>query len=96
MKNDQNLINHPGRASAFSASPFFILLCGCQRAPTISIAGSFFPIWILCVAAGIVFAAIARLVFIRLGLDQGIKPSILIYPCVAVSFALTVWLIFFR
>jgi len=50
----------------------------------------------MCVVVGIAFAAIARVLFIRLELDKEIRPSILIYPCIVASFALTLWLIFFR
>jgi YtcA family len=78
------------------ASLLLFVLCGCQRAPTVNIAGSFFPVWIMCVVVGIAFAAIARVLFIRLELDKEIRPSILIYPCIVASFALTLWLIFFR
>ena len=78
------------------ASLLLFVLCGCQHAPTVNIAGSFFPVWIMCMVVGFAFAAIARVLFIRLELDKEIRPSILIYPCIAASFALTLWLIFFR
>jgi hypothetical protein len=70
-------------------------LCGCQRAPSISIVGSFFPVWIFCVVAGILLAALARALFIRANLDKEIKPPVIIYPCIAASCALTLWLLFF-
>ena len=84
------------RSTQCFASLLLFPLCGCQRAPTVNIAGSFFPVWIMCVVVAIAFAAIARVLFIRLDLDKEIRPSILIYPCIAASFALTLWLIFFR
>ncbi|WP_245632058.1 YtcA family lipoprotein [Edaphobacter aggregans] len=77
-----------------SLTPF--LLTGCQRAPAFNIEGSFFPGWLVCVVAGIIFAVCIRGLLCRVGLEREIKPSILIYPCVALSFALTTWLIFFR
>jgi len=71
------------------------LLTGCGRAPSFSILGSFFPAWLVCIVAGIVFAACANRAFAYWKLDQEIKWSILVYPCVALFFACTLWLIFF-
>lgn len=80
--------------SLFSLAPFFVT--GCQRAPAFNIDGSFFPGWIFCVAAGIIFSVCIRGLLSRIGLEREVKPRILIYPCVALSFASTIWLIFFR
>jgi hypothetical protein len=72
-----------------------LLVTGCQRAPAFNIDGSFFPGWLLCVVFGILFAVCFRWLLIRIGLEREIRPAILVYPCTALSFALTVWLIFF-
>lgn len=72
------------------------LLGGCQRAPTVDILGSFFPIWIFCIAFGIIMAAIARAFFVRIHLDEDLGPGLLIYPCLAALFAFVLWLVFFR
>jgi hypothetical protein len=69
---------------------------GCQRAPSFDILGSFFPVWIFCAVAGIVFAAVARQVLIRLKYDSEIGPTVLVYPCLAALVAFVMWLIFFR
>ena len=68
---------------------------GCQRAPSFNIAGSFFPDWILCSFIGIFVAALAHVVFVRLRIEREIQPGVLIYPCIALSCAVTLWLIFF-
>jgi hypothetical protein len=73
-----------------------LLMSGCQRAPAFNIDGSFFPGWIACGVFGIISAVCIHWLLSRLGLEREIKPSILIYPCVALSVALTMWLIFFR
>ncbi len=72
-----------------------ISLGGCRRAPSLSIAGSFFPVWMFCFVLGIIVATVARVLLLRTGLDQDIKPAVLIYPCIAASCSLTIWLIFF-
>ena len=77
-------------------SALLLLLVGCQRAPSVDILGSFFPIWIFCIVLGAILAAAARQVFIRINLDAELGPGILIYPSLAALFAFTIWLIFFR
>lgn len=68
---------------------------GCQRAPSFNIAGSFFPDWILCSFIGILVAALAHGVFVRLKIEREIQPPVLIYPCIALSCAVTLWLLLF-
>jgi hypothetical protein len=70
-------------------------LTGCGRAPSFNILGSFFPAWLICMVAGIVFAAIANWALRRYKLDKQIVWAILVYPCLAAFFAFTLWLVFF-
>ena len=83
------------RTAAIAILALFALLCGCGRAPSFNILGSFFPAWLFCIAAGMLLAAAAYWFFVRLQLDKQIKPTILVYPCIAAFFAFTLWLIFF-
>jgi YtcA-like protein len=55
-----------------------------------------FPSWIVCLGLGILLAVGVRWLFVRFGIENDIKPTILIYPCLSLSFALTAWLTFFR
>ena len=73
-----------------------ILLAACERAPSVDILGSFFPIWIFCIAAGVIVAVVARQVLVRLEFDTYFGPAILIYPSMAALIAFVTWLIFFR
>ena len=73
-----------------------LLAGGCQRAPSFDILGSFFPVWIFCAVAGIIFAAVARQILIRLKYDSELSPAVLVYPCLAALVACVTWLIFFR
>lgn len=72
-----------------------VALAGCKRAPSFSIAGSFFPDWILCSVVGIIASSLAHALFVRLKLEKEIQPTVLIYPCIAVSCAVTLWLLLF-
>jgi YtcA family len=67
-------------------SPLIVcLLCtGCSRAPSISIIGSFFPVWMLCAIIAVVIAFVVRALLA------------LFYPSVVVLSACALWLIFFR
>jgi hypothetical protein len=71
------------------------LLAGCGRAPTFNILGSFFPAWLVCMIAGIVLAAAFNRLFAYFKLDTEIVWTIVVYPCLALLIACTLWLIFF-
>jgi len=84
--------NSPAVAASLFAT---VLLTGCARSPTFNILGSFFPAWLVCLAAGIALAIGAYQVFLYLKLDTEIPWSIVVYPCIAICFACTFWLILF-
>jgi hypothetical protein len=71
-------------------------VCGCARAPSFNILGSFFPAWLLCIIVGSVVAAAFYGLFVRLQLEAEIRPGIVVYPCLAFFCAFSLWLIFFR
>jgi hypothetical protein len=69
---------------------------GCSRAPVFNILGSFFPAWILCGVLGVLLAVVVRIFFVRANFEQELSPLILIYPCLALFFTFSLWLLFFR
>jgi fructose-specific phosphotransferase system IIC component len=81
--------------AVLSALGSLALLSGCQRAPTFSVLGSFFPAWLFCIIAGILLAWGAHWLFSRLQIDKHIQPAILVYPCLAAFCAFTLWLVIF-
>jgi hypothetical protein len=81
--------------ASLTCSGCLLLLCGCQYAPNISILGSFFPAWLLCIVIGIVLAAFTHWLLVRIKLATEIAWTILVYPCLALFFSCTLWLIFF-
>jgi YtcA family len=73
------------------------LLCsGCHHAPSIDIIGSFFPVWMLCLAIAVVLAFVVRHYLVRFNLDSEVGPVALFYPSVVLLFTSLLWLIFFR
>ncbi|HKD86582.1 MAG TPA: YtcA family lipoprotein [Terriglobales bacterium] len=72
-----------------------LLAAGCSRAPSFNLLGSFFPAWLLCGALGIALTVVARVVFVRTNFEKELAPLILVYPCLALFFTFTIWLLFF-
>ena len=79
-----------------SAIVICFICTGCSRAPSVSIIGSFFPIWMICIAAGVVGAFLERAVLVRLGLEQHVGPLWLFYPATVTLCACGLWEGFFR
>lgn len=73
-----------------------IICSGCSRAPSVSIVGSFFPIWMICIATGVVISFVERAGLVRLGLEQHVGPLWLFYPSSVILCACVIWEAFFR
>lgn len=69
------------------------LVSGCSRAPSVDVAGSFFPAWLVSFLAGIVLAACIRLTLLRLHMKVAFP--VLMYPSLAAFFTFALWLIFY-
>jgi len=91
--NSATLQRIAGVTVSFPAA--MLMFAGCSRAPSFNILGSFFPAWILCGVIGILLAVAVRLFFVRIKLEEQLKPLILVYPCLAAFFTFTLWLLFF-
>jgi hypothetical protein len=70
-------------------------LAGCAaRSPSIPVLGAYFPAWMLCMVVGVVLATLVRIVFGLARID--LRPRPVVYPALAVAFALATWLAFYR
>ncbi|MCX5591106.1 YtcA family lipoprotein [Alcaligenes endophyticus] len=77
------------RRSPFLLLPLVILLAGCQRyAPSVYIAGSYFPAWLICAVVGIFGALLLRVVAIKIGLEDILPARLLVYVCLALIIAM--------
>ncbi len=83
-----------GATAALSAAT--LLIAGCSRAPTFNLLGSFFPAWMLCGLIGILLTIAVRIFFVRIKLEQQLKPVLVVYTCLAAFLTFTIWLLFFR
>jgi hypothetical protein len=84
------------RPAHFAVSVAAILLSGCGHAPSIDIIGSFFPVWMLCLAIAVPLAFAVRALLMRFEFENQVGPLALFYPCVVILFTSLLWLIFFR
>ncbi|HUP07026.1 MAG TPA: YtcA family lipoprotein [Caldimonas sp.] len=73
-----------------------VLLGGCDRAPTVTVLGAYFPAWMLCILVGGGLMLVAWRLLVAAGLDAAFGPRGLVYPALALVFTLLVWVIFFR
>lgn len=71
------------------------LLVGCQRAPSFSLGGAYFPAWLLFSLGAVVVTLLLRLVFIRTGLDDVLRFKPLVYIALMIVFCLAALLFFF-
>lgn len=77
--------------------PVICVLCtGCDRAPSVDIIGSFFPVWMICLTLAVVLAFVVRYLLVRYQLESEVGPVALFYPSVVVLFTCVLWLTFFR
>ncbi len=66
-------------------------LGGCSAgAPTIFLAGAYFPAWLLCAVAGVLGAVVTRVVLVAVGIDDGIPFRLLTYIAIAIGIGLLV------
>src|ERR1700761_3864718 len=95
---DTKVLPNTARANQLVRYPALFgtaLLTGCGRAPSFEILGSFFPAWLICLVAGLLFATLVNWVFVRYGWEKNVPWGIVVYPCLAAFFTFTLWLIFF-
>jgi hypothetical protein len=70
------------------------ITAGCD--PIVSIQGSFFPSWIVCMAIGGVLTMLLRQLLAVLRLEPHLGPLLLVYPSLWVLTTMLTWLAFYR
>jgi len=66
-------------------------LYGCAGAPSIPIAGAYFPAWLLCALLGVVGAAVARAVFVMTGVAQLLPLQLFVCTAIGAAVAALLW-----
>jgi hypothetical protein len=70
-------------------------LCGCRRAPSIGIYGSYFPGWLICLVLGIALTVAIHLVLRRWGYEARLNPLGLVYIALSITLTCLLWLALF-
>jgi len=61
--------------------------------PLLSVQGSFWPPWIVCMLTGLLFTAVASQLFSSLKLEPYLGHPLIIYPCLWAVMTFTTWLL---
>jgi len=79
--------------------PFAALLttsgCASPGAPSLILAGAYFPGWILCAVAGIVAAIVARIAMVISGLSDALPLQLFVCVALGLLVAIAAWLLWF-
>jgi hypothetical protein len=82
-------------SSLLAATSAIASTAGCDRAPSYSILGSFFPVWLLCFLVGMLLTFGVHLLLNRLRLAGQLGPPVIVYPSLTALFTMGLWLIFY-
>ena len=82
------------RLSALGLAVTVMSCTGCSRAPSFDILGSFFPAWLVCLAAGLLLTVAARWLLSLARVELALP--VLTYPSLTAVFTFALWLGLFR
>jgi hypothetical protein len=84
----------PWRAPGLAFAPLFAFAAGCD--PLVDVAGAFFPAWMLCILVGVASTVLIQRLLARTRLETSLGPLLVVYPSLAATIALALWLGFYR
>lgn len=61
--------------------------CDAPASPSVPLFGTYFPSWLICAGIGVLGALLGRVIFIRLGIDDGLPLRLLVYVCLGLLVA---------
>src|SRR5215472_6928460 len=64
---------------------------GCDGAPSVTIAGAYFPAWLLCAIVAVLMAALIRVIMVATGLAKHIPYQLAVCCSAGIIVALIVW-----
>ena len=66
-------------------------LTGCGGAPSVTVAGAYFPAWLLCGLFAVLVAVIVRVLMVVTGLSNHVPYQLAVCSSIGVIIALVVW-----
>ena len=90
---DARALCSAGRWAAVGLAGISMSACTPGTSPSLPFFGAYFPFWLICAGVGVIGAAVARLVFVKVGIDEVLPWRILVYGCLAaiIGFALALF-----
>ncbi|AMO25493.1 YtcA family lipoprotein [Ramlibacter tataouinensis] len=83
-------VAHALRCTALAAA---VLCIACTGAPTLEVAGAYFPAWLASSLVGVVIAFAARAVFVATGLAQLLPLQLFVCASIGLMAGLLAWLL---
>ena len=80
------------RCRSVSVGAMAATISACSASPSRNILGAYFPSWMICAAAGVAGALIARTVLSSTGLLEEIPAPAVVLMVLAVAVTLGIWL----
>jgi len=68
-----------------------LVLAGCGGAPTVTIAGAYFPAWLLCAIVAVVVAALTRVLMVATGLARLVPLQLAVCISIGILVAVALW-----
>lgn len=65
-------------------------------APSVDVAGSFFPGWMICLTIAVALTFAIRFVLVKVRLEQEVGPLALFYPSLLTLLTCVLWMGYFR
>lgn len=81
------------RCRSVSVGAMAATISACSASPSRNILGAYFPSWMICAAAGVAGALIARTVLSSTGLLEEIPAPAVVLMVLAVAVTLGIWLV---
>lgn len=72
-----------------------LTLAACKHSPSFNLVGSYFPAWMVCLPFSILLTISIRVLVLRLGLKDYVRPAFLSYFGLWAFFTFGLWLLFF-
>ena len=88
------ITNELRRTSTFGLLVAVLSCTSCSRAPSFDILGSFFPAWLICLAAASLLTVAARWLLLRVRVPLALP--VFTYPSLTALFTFGLWLVFFQ
>jgi hypothetical protein len=72
------------------------LSSGCGGAPSATVAGAFFPAWLVCALVGALAAVMARIIFVATGLAQALPLQLLVCVSAGMLCGALLWILWIK